>query len=185
MDKREVAPLANAYRLLNPGCVVLISVGDGTRDNLFAVTWNMPAKKEPGMCAFLSGKGHHSYPFIVDTREFAINIVAADLAPALYGCGTVSGRDEPDKWQRFALNREAGTQIAVPVVAEAVANLECRVNQMVDLGSSSLIIGEILAARADRQHFDDNGWRFDKGLRLLHHLGGKRFCVSGEELTVR
>ena len=69
MKKIKIDPSPNAYRLLNPGAVALISVGDGKADNLFSVTWNMPLRREPGMVAMLSGKGHLSYPFIQKTGE--------------------------------------------------------------------------------------------------------------------
>lgn len=185
MDKAPVAPLSDAYRLLNPGGVVLITVGDGDTDNLFAVTWNMPVRKDPGMMALLSGKGHHSYPFIARTGELGVNIPDASLADAVLGCGSVSGRKEPDKFARFGLTRQPAERIKAPLVAQCVANLECRVSQIVDLGSSSLIVAQILAATAATDHFQGGHWTFDNGLRLLHHLSGGRFCVSGEAITAR
>ncbi len=182
MNKAAVMPRTVAYRLLNPGSVVLISVGDGERDNLFPVTWNMPVKKDPGTVALLSGKRHFSYPFIEETGEFGINIPDASLVNALYGCGTTSGRNVPDKFGRFGLTRQAAEQIKAPLVAEAVANLECRVLQLVDLDTASLIVAEILGAVASVDHFVDGNWTFANGLKLLHHLSGKRFCISENEL---
>ena len=49
---------------------------------------------------------------------------SADLADALYGCGTVSGSQEPDKWARFGLGRAPATRIDTPLVAEALASLD-------------------------------------------------------------
>ncbi len=183
MDKAKI-PLAAAYRLLNPGSVVWVSVGDGERDNLLAVTWNIPAKKDPPLVALVSGKRHFSYPFIERTRELAINIPHARDAAALHGCGTVSGRDVPDKFERFGLHREKADGIRAPLVAEAVANLECRVTELVDISTSTLILAEVISARAATDHFRDGHWTFDNGLELLHHLSGNRFCVSSRELTV-
>jgi len=140
MNKTPVN-IEKAYSLLNPGSVVIVSVGDGVRDNLFTVTWNMPARKEPGMVAILSGKRHYSYPFIQKTGEFGINI---------------------------------------PMVEQTFANLECRVSQVVDMGASSLLIAQIVAAYADENHVVNNELTFGNGLELLHHLGGKRFCISSE-----
>jgi flavin reductase (DIM6/NTAB) family NADH-FMN oxidoreductase RutF len=185
MTKAPIEPLSNAYRLLNPGPVVLISVGDGETDNLFAVTWNMPVRKDPGMMALLSGKKHHSYPFIERTGEFGVNVPDADQAEAVLGCGSVSGAKEPDKFGRFGLTRQPATRIKAPLVTECVANLECRVCQLVDLGTSTLIVAQILAAVADTRHVQRGQWSFDNGLRLLHHLSGGRFCVSGEAITAR
>ena len=51
MTKEKIIPPQNGYRLLNPGPVVVISVGDVERDNLFMVTWDMPVRKtRPGAC---------------------------------------------------------------------------------------------------------------------------------------
>ena len=178
MEKVNVEPSSNAYRLLNPGSVVLITVGDGNKDNLFPVTWNMPVRKDPGMVAILSGKRHYSYPFIADTGEFGMNVPDISIADAVLGCGTTSGRDVEDKFSRFGLTRQKAQKIKPPLVKEAIAHLECRVCQVKDLGASSLIIGQILAAAADPRYFQKGEWNFDNGLQLIHHLGGDRFCVS-------
>lgn len=178
MAKTAIEPLTKAYKLLNPGCVVLVSTGDGERDNLFAVTWNMPLRKNPPMLAILSGKGHFSYPLLESTGEFGINIVDASHVDALLGCGKTSGRNELDKFARFGLTREPATHIRAPRVAEAVANLECRVDRIVDVEGSALIVARIEAAVADDAHYRDGDWDFEGGLRLLHHLTGSKFCVS-------
>ena len=178
MEKVNIEASPNAYRLLNPGSVVLITVGDGNKDNLFPVTWNMPVRKDPGMVAILSGKRHYSYPFIASTGEFGMNVPDISIADAVLGCGTTSGRDVEDKFSRFGLTRQKAQKIKLPLVREAVAHLECRVCQMVDLGASSLIIGQIVAAAADPRHFQKGEWNFDNGLQIIHHLGGDRFCVS-------
>ena len=83
MKKIDVESLGNAYRLINPGSVVLISVGEGERDNLFTVTWNMPVRKTPGLVAIESGKGHFSYPFVERTGELGINVPDASIVDAV------------------------------------------------------------------------------------------------------
>jgi len=184
MDKAEVA-LADVYRLVNPGSVSLVSVGDGERDNLFAVTWNMPVRKEPPLVVILSGKRHHSYPFMASTGELGLNIPDLSLVDAVLGCGKTSGRDVPDKFARFGLTRQPAERIKPPLVAEAVANLECRIQQVVDLGASSLLVAQVLRAVAATDHFADGAWTFERGLELIHHLGGAEFCVSDRRVTGR
>jgi len=185
---KQTVPLPSVYRLLNPGCVVVVSVGDGDGDNLFALTWNMPVKKQPAMAALLCGKGHHSYGFIERSGELAINIVSASHVDGLFSSGKMSGRDVEDKWAKVGFTRAPAAQIKAPLVAEAVASLECRVQQTVDLDRSALLVVEIVAAIADPAHFEDGMWTFARGLRLIHHLSGSRFCVSeydtGAGLTV-
>jgi len=181
--KKSAIRLEAAYRLVNPGGVVLISVGDRERDNLFSVTWNTPVRKDPPLLAIVSGKGHHSYGFIERTGEFGVNVPEAGLADAVLGCGSVSGRTGVDKFERFGLTRQPAASIKAPLVAEAAANLECRVTQVVDLGTSALLIAQVVAAVASDTRFVDGHWKFDEGLELLHHLSGDRFCVSDRVLT--
>jgi len=185
MNKARIEPLSNAYRVLNPGSVVMISVGDGESDNLFAVTWNMPVRKDPPLMALLSGKRHHSYPFIERTGQFGVNVPDAGLVDGVLGSGSVSGRDVADKFGLLGLTRQPAERIAAPLVAEAVANLECEVEQIVDLDTSALIVARVVAAAADPTHFRDGHWTFDNGLALLHHLSGREFCCSDRAIAGR
>ncbi len=178
MHKEVVVPKM-AYRLLNPGCVVLVSGGDGERDGLFALTWNMPVRKSPGTVAMLSGKRHYTYGFIERTRELGISVPDVSIVDAVYGCGTTTGNRGVDKWERFGITRQKPELICAPLVEQAVATLECRVEQVVDMGPSALIIAEIVHAKAAPEHFDPAGsWRFDSGLQLIHHMGGTAFGVT-------
>lgn len=183
MPKAPLENLADAYRILNPGPVLVISVGDGDRDNLFAVTWNMVVRKDPPMMAMLSGKGHHSYPFIEATGQFAANVLHADRIDAILGSGSYTGKKVADKWPVIGLTREPATRIAAPRVAEAVASLECEVQQIVDLDRSALIIAQVIAATVDTDHFRDGHWTFEQGLQIPHHLSGSRFCASVGAVT--
>lgn len=173
-----------AYRLINPGCVVLVGVGDGSSDNLFTVAWNMPARKDPPKLALLSGKRHFSYDFIDQTGEFSVNIMDAEQAGALLKCGTVSGRDVPDKFAVSGLTRKAASRIKAPLVEEAAASIECTVDRVIDVDGGALIIANIVAAEASPVHFTDKGWNFDNGLRLLHHLTGANFCTSDNAVRI-
>ncbi len=183
----EKAPLdlSGAYRLLNPGCVVLVSTGDGRTDNLFALTWNMPVRKEPCTVAVLTGKRHFSYPLVERTGEFGINVLDARLVDAIYGCGTTTGHTGLDKFRAFGLTRQRPRKIKPPLVEEAVATLECRVAQVVDLGASALLIANVLHAMASTEHCPGGNYSFGSGLELVHHLGGTRFALSGKEIHAR
>jgi flavin reductase (DIM6/NTAB) family NADH-FMN oxidoreductase RutF len=183
MEKIKVEPFENAYRLLNPGSPVLVSVGNQKRDNLFTVTWNMPVRKDPGMVGILSGKRHFSYPFMIETGEFGLNVPDLSILEATLGCGRTPGAEVPDKFARFGLTRQKASRIQAPLVAEAVGNLECRVCQVVDLGRSALLIAQILEAVADPRHFTKGQWTFKNGLKLIHHLGADDFCISEQMVT--
>lgn len=182
---KEEIPLEYAYRLLNPGGVVLLSVGTmGGRDNLLPITWNMPVRKDPPGLALVCSREHFSYPLLALSRQFGVNIFSAEHAPTLLACGTVSGFDVGDKFERFQLEREAAVHISAPLVAQAIAHLECTMVQEVSVGSSSLIVANVLRATARNDVFSEGQWRFDRGLTLLHHLSSDRFCISDKAIVV-
>lgn len=183
MNKIDV-DLSVAYRLLNPGCVLLVSVGDGTRDNVFAATWNMPVYDEPAFCAFACAKGHHSYSFIEATGEVVLNVPDLSLVDAVYGCGSTSGRDI-DKFARFGLRRRAGRLVRAPLIDQCVASLECRVEQTIDVHDSALLLLKVVRAEACSAHFRSGRWQFDRGLGLIHHVSGAQFCVSDRMVEAR
>lgn len=181
----QVEPLSVAYRLLNPGVVVLVTVGDQERDNVFTASWNMPVESDPPTVAVCVGKDHFSYPFIERTGELGLSIPDESIVDAVYGCGSTSGADVPDKFARFGLRRERAREIAAPLVGDAVAALECKVERTVDLGEAAIVIARVVAAYARPEHFRDGRWRFDRGLRLVHHLGSDAFCVSERAVHAR
>ncbi|MBT3223264.1 MAG: flavin reductase family protein [Proteobacteria bacterium] len=184
MNKSPVSP-EKAYRLINPGLVVLVSVGDGRKDNIFPVTWNMPLRKSPGMVTMLSGKGHYSYRFIEKTGEFALNVPDVSLVDAVFGCGTTTGFDDVDKFERFELTRGKAKKVRAPLVNEALAHLECRVCQVVDLGTSALLLAQVLCAQACDERCPKGNWCFDGDLQLIHHLTGNRFAVTTSEVKAK
>ena len=184
MDKVRIDPLSSATRLVNHGPCVLISVGDKNRDNLFTVAWNMPVRKDPPLIAIESGKGHFSYDFIARTGEFGLNVPTLDIAEKVLAAGKISGAAVEDKFAHVGLTRQPSSSIKAPLVAEAVANLECRVCQVVDLGASALLIAQVVDARADRAAFLNGEWQFDGGLKLLHHLGGNAFTTSEGKIAL-
>ncbi len=181
----QVEPLSVAYRLLNPGVVVLVTVGDEERDNVFTASWNMPVVSAPPTVAVCIGKDNFSYGFVERTGELGLSIPDESLVDAVYGCGSVSGADVADKFARFGLRRERAREIAAPLVGDAVAALECRVERTVDLGDAAIVVARVLAAYARPEHFSEGSWRFDRGLRLIHHLGADAFCVSERAIRPR
>jgi flavin reductase (DIM6/NTAB) family NADH-FMN oxidoreductase RutF len=184
MADNEYVEVSNPHRLLTPGLVLLITSGDGEDDNIFSVAWNMPLRKSPPMVAILSGKGHYSYSLIMKTGEFGINIPDAGLAEAVVYCGRNSGRDVPDKFAGAGLRRVKAREIKAPLVEEAVARMECRISQVVDMGYSSLLIAQALHSQVLKKCYPDGRWDFGNGLELIHHIGGDEFAVSDHSMEV-
>ena len=185
MGNKDYKSVKNPHRLLTPGCVTLISVGNSDESNLFPVAWTMAVRKAPPMVAILSGKSHYSYKFIQETGEFGLNIPDITLAEAVLKSGKISGAEVDDKFSYAGLTPQTAQAIKAPLVSEAVARMECRIAQIDNLGASALIIAQILQAEVREDCFDNGKWNFANGLELIHHMGGNEFSVCDHSIEIK
>ena len=129
-----------------PERVVLVSSADAEgRANLIAVGWAMRASMEPGVFAIGLGQKSHSCANITAAREFVLCIPGADLAEPVLYCGRHSGR-EVDKFAETGLTAAPARQVSAPLVAECLANYECRVIATQDIGDHRVFFGEVAAS---------------------------------------
>ncbi|MFC2969555.1 flavin reductase family protein [Acidimangrovimonas pyrenivorans] len=159
--------LSRAFTLIEPGPVVLVTTNDGARDNVMTITWTMVLGFS-AQFAITTGPWNHSYAALRESRECVLAIPAADLLDTAVGIGTCSGADT-DKFARFGLRREKAAHVRAPLIADCLANIECRVVDFVD--QHSIVVLEGLAAYYD-------GTRDEK--RLLHAVGDGTFTADGE-----
>ena len=134
---------------LAPVPTVLVGCG-GTpevRPNLITVAWTGVACSRPPMISIALRPERYSYALIRESGEFTVNLPGADLAETVDWCGVVSGRDH-DKFVERGLTAVPGTRVTVPVVGECPLALECRVRQVLELGTHHLFLAEILAVQA-------------------------------------
>ena len=68
----------------------------------------------------------------------------------------LSGRDV-NKWERTGLHEEPATEVSAPMIQESPVNIECRVKQVLELGSHDMFLAEVVAVSADEAFFDENG----------------------------
>jgi flavin reductase (DIM6/NTAB) family NADH-FMN oxidoreductase RutF len=86
---------------------------------------------------------------VEETGEFVINSVHRDMMPGVARAATPSDTHEP-KWERSGFTPLASLTVRPPRIAESLAQLECKVHQIVDHGigpgSARYVIGEVLMA---------------------------------------
>jgi flavin reductase (DIM6/NTAB) family NADH-FMN oxidoreductase RutF len=146
-------PIGEAIGAKYPEQTVLVtSVGPSNAPNIITLGWVMFCSGEPPMLAISVGKTRHSHKLIAETREFVCAFPGADLATEMLYCGTHSGRDV-DKFKETGLTPVPAKKVQPPLIAECLANFECRVTAAVDAGDHTVFIGTIVAAwrSPDRQ----------------------------------
>lgn len=162
--------LGTAFTLMEPGPVVLVTTCDGHRDNVMTISWTM-VLDFAARFAITTGAWNHSYAALTQTRECVIAIPTIDLLDTIVGVGTCSGLDT-DKFAKFGLTRLRGTHVRAPLIAECLANIECRVIDIVE--RHNIVILEGAAAHID-------GTRKER--KLVHAVGDGTFVADGRHFN--
>lgn len=143
--------------MLYPVPAVMVSCRrPGERPNIITVAWAGTVCSSPAMLSVSVRKERYSYDILKETGEFVVNLVNRELAFAADYCGVKSGRDV-DKFAEMHLTAQESQHVAAPGIAESPVNLECRVTQVIPLGSHDLFLAEILGVTVDERYLDEKG----------------------------
>ena len=143
--------------MLYPVPAVLVSTADKEgKDNLITIAWTGTVCSDLPMTYISVRKERYSHHMLLETGEFAINLVTKKLCRAADFCGVRSGRDL-DKFQAMSLTREKASTINVPLVKESPVNIECKVTQVIELGSHDMFLANVTAVQVDESLLDEKG----------------------------
>jgi flavin reductase (DIM6/NTAB) family NADH-FMN oxidoreductase RutF len=174
---RRPVPLELAYRLLNPGPLVLVSSLSGERAGLTPIAWHMPLSDDPPIIALEIWKGHFIHKAILKTGDFVVNIPPSEMAETVRLLGSVSGA-KVDKFERYGLQKEMSKKVKSPRLGSAIGILECKLREDRRLLKKyNVILGDVAYAEAEEGIFTDRWMPERPGPRMIHHLGGKIFSV--------
>ncbi|MCI7273262.1 flavin reductase family protein [bacterium] len=158
--------------MIYPLPALLVSCGSSPADyNLFTVAWAGTICTNPAMCYISVRPERHSYALIKESMEFVINLTTEEMARATDWCGVRSGRDYR-KFEETGLTPAPAQCVSAPIVAEAPLSIECRVKEIVHLGSHDMFIADVVNVLADDSLLDKDGkWHLDQSHPLVYLHG--------------
>lgn len=140
--------------MLYPLPAVMVSVGNTPENfNIITIAWTGTICSDPPMCYISVRKGRHSYAILKETGEFVINLTTKDLAYATDWCGVSSGR-KYDKFKRMNLTPGKASVVNAPIIEESPVNIECKVTQVIELGTHDMFMAEVVNVKADEKYID-------------------------------
>ena len=164
--------------MLNPVPAVLISCCDAQGNtNIMTAAWAGTVCSEPVMVSVSIRPERYSHHMILETGEFVINLTTRGLAYAADFAGVRSGRDV-DKFEKLGLTREPSAHVKAPCIAESPVNLECRVTQVLHLGSHDLFIAEVVGTDVDEQLIDGKGRLRLEQADLIAYVHGAYYTLG-------
>lgn len=142
--------------MLYPVPAVLISSRNKNGfNNLMTVAWAGTICSEPPMLSVSIRKERFSYNIIKESGEFVVNLTTKKLAYATDFCGVKSGCDI-DKFKELGLTALSAAKVNAPLLAESPVNIECKVKDIIPLGSHDLFLAEVAAVNVDEALIDED-----------------------------
>lgn len=146
-----------AGNMVYPLPVVMVSCKEeGKSANIVTVAWTGTVCTNPAMVYISVRPERHSYDMIKNSGEFVINLITKDLTFATDYCGVRSGRDV-DKFKEMKLTPLPASQVGAPLIGESPVNIECKVEQILPLGSHHMFLAKVVAVNIDEQYLDEKG----------------------------
>ena len=144
--------------MLYPLPAVMVScASEAGEKDIVTVAWAGTVCTNPPMLSISLRPERHSYHIVRESGEFVVNLVTARLQRACDWCGVRSGRDY-DKWAECRLTPAPATTLGLaPAIAESPVSIECRVRDVLELGSHHMFLAEVTAVQVEEGLLDERG----------------------------
>lgn len=164
--------------ILNPVPVVLItSKNKEGKTNVFTVGWTGTINTKPPMLYISIRPERLSYEYIKDTMEFVVNMPGSNLVKAVDYCGVRSGKKN-DKIKEMGFTLKDSTNICVPYIEECPVNIECKVKNIIPLGTHDMFIAEVVSSHVNEELFDENGKIHFENANMMAYCHGEYFPLQ-------
>lgn len=160
---------------------VIVTCGDSPENwNMLTISWTGTICSDPAMCYISVRPERASYPLIKKNMEFTINLTTEKMAFATDWVGVRSGKDF-NKWEKTGLTPIDGEMVKSPTILESPLSIECRVKEIIKLGTHDMFISDVLNVRVDSRYMDESG-KFDlEKAGLIAYVHGNYYAL-GENL---
>lgn len=167
--------------MLYPLPAVMVSLIDKEgKPNIITLAWAGTICSSPPMISVSIRPERYSYDTIKESGEFVVNLTTKELAFATDYCGVKSGR-EVDKFKEMKLTPLPSEKIKAPAILESPVNIECKLKEIIKLGSHDAFIAEVVNVRVDKDLLDENNRFHLEEADLIAYSHGKYYGL-GEEI---
>ena len=156
MERTNFKPGTMVY----PLPAVLVSCGETPEEyNLITIAWTGTICSDPPMCFISVRPERYSYDIIKRTGEYVINLTTEELARATDWCGCRSGKIF-NKWNETGLTPGKAEVVNAPLIIESPVSIECRVKEIIPLGSHHMFISEVVNISVNQKFLNKETGKF-------------------------
>ena len=156
---------------------VMVSMGDMEKSNIITVAWTGIINTNPAMVYISVRPTRYSYNILKEEKEFVINLTTEKLAYATDWCGVKSGANV-DKFKEMKLTKEKANMVKCPLIKESPVSIECKVKKIIELGSHTMFMAEVLCIDADEKYIDEKGAFDISKCNLMAYANGGYYALG-------
>lgn len=173
-NRKHFAPGA----LLAPVPPALVTVGDFNNANIITIGWTGTLATQPPKTYISVRPSRYSYELLRKHSEFVINLPSVDLAKKVDYAGIYTGK-KINKWEKCGFTKQKSERVDTPTIAECPIALECRVTDVIPMGSHDVFMADIVGISCQDNILDEEGkMRFDRA-NLLAYAHGEYYALGG------
>lgn len=167
--------------MVYPLPAVMVSVADAQgKPNIITLAWVGTVCTNPPMVSISVRPERYSHSILKENGEFVINLTTRELTFATDYCGVKSGRDV-DKFKEMNLTPLPADQVKAPLIGESPVCIECRVREVLELGSHDMFLADVLAVHVDEKYLDESGkFHLEQAEPIVYSHGD--YLATGELL---
>ena len=134
----------------------MVTCGTEEKANIITIAWTGIVNTIPPKTYISVRKSRYSYNIIKESGEFVVNLTPASLIRAADTCGVLTGA-KVDKFAKCGLHKAKASVVSCPVIEECPLSLECKVTDIIPMGSHDMILADIVAIDVDETLIDSEG----------------------------
>ena len=167
--------------LLNPLPVVLVSSTDENgKSNVMTAAWAGTICSDPVMISVSIRKSRFSHSIISKTKEFVLNIPNESLVLFTDYVGIYSGK-KVDKFNlpgKYKVTPIDSKTVKAVTIDECPIALECKVKDVLELGSHDMFISEVTSVSVREDCLDKNDKLDFKKVNPLAYCHGQYYTLG-------
>jgi len=158
---------------------LVVTRGAKDRLNFLTAMWFTPTGAEPSRMIVAIQRKTLTYQFLLERGEFVMSAPSDPMMDIVVFGGYISGHDV-DKWSAANLTPIQPSKVSVPLIGEAIGNVEYRVAQQIPFDAEmDLFVGEVLATHIKKGAMEGELYREDADPLLYM---GTKYDSNGKAL---
>ena len=172
-ERKNLAP----GTLLAPVPPAMVTVGDFDKANVLTIGWTGILNSTPPRTYVSIRPSRHSHGLLKAGGEFVINLPSVSQAKTVDYVGIYTGA-KVDKFEKCDITKQKSHIVAPPTIAECPIALECKVYEVIPMGSHDVFLADIVNVSCREDLMDENGKIHFEKANLLAYSHGEYYSLG-------